>query len=34
MTRLPEVSDRDAGPAKITYYFMKRQFKRPTGRDA
>jgi 4-carboxymuconolactone decarboxylase len=35
MTRLPEVSDRDAGlGTKIAYYFMKRQFKRLTGRES
>ncbi len=34
MARLPEVSGRDAGlSAKIAYYFMKRQFKRLTGRE-
>ena len=35
MARLPEVSDRDAGlGTKIAYYFMKRQFKRLTGRES
>jgi 4-carboxymuconolactone decarboxylase len=35
MARLPEVSERDAGlRAKITYFFMKRQFKRLTGRES
>ncbi|HZA10877.1 carboxymuconolactone decarboxylase family protein [Mycobacterium sp.] len=35
MARLPLVSDRDAGlSAKITYYFMKRHFKKLTGREA
>jgi alkylhydroperoxidase family enzyme len=34
MERLPGVSGRDAGPgAKITYFFMKRQFKKMTGRS-
>jgi AhpD family alkylhydroperoxidase len=34
MARLPEVSERDAGlGTKIVYYFMKRQFKRLTGRE-
>src|SRR6201997_4603754 len=34
MARLPEVSERDAGfRTRIAYYFMKRQFKRLTGRD-
>lgn len=35
MTRLPEVSERDAGlRARIAYYIMKRQFKRLTGRES
>jgi alkylhydroperoxidase family enzyme len=35
VARLPEVSDRDAGlGTKIAYYFMKRQFKRLTGRES
>jgi AhpD family alkylhydroperoxidase len=34
MARLPEVSERDASlGTKIVYYFMKRQFKRLTGRE-
>ena len=34
MARLPGVSDRDAGlSTKIAYYFMKRHFKRLTGRE-
>jgi alkylhydroperoxidase family enzyme len=35
MTRLPEVSDRDAGlGAKVAFYFMKRHFARLTGRQS
>ena len=34
MARLPEVSERDAGfRTRIAYYFIKRQFKRLTGRE-
>ena len=34
MTRIPELSNRDAGPnAKIAFYFMKRHFKKLTGDD-
>src|SRR5919204_1003009 len=34
MTRLPAVTDRDAGlSTKIAFYFMKRHFSRLTGRD-
>ena len=34
MTRLPPVSDRDAGlGAKVAFYFMKRNFTRLTGRQ-
>jgi alkylhydroperoxidase family enzyme len=34
MTRLPEVSDRDAGlGAKVAFYYMKRHFARLTGRS-
>src|SRR5262245_65172503 len=34
MTRLPAVSDRDAGlSAKIAFYFMRRHFARLTGRQ-
>ena len=35
MPRLPEISERQAGlRARIAYYFMKRQFKRLTGRES